>query len=152
MIDLVRCMFCALAIATSTACSAEPSCHAKGCTGAPTTIPFVDDAGNQVAASGELREGGEGSTPLAFSCGAEAPHAQFPATCNANPRGVSLEGVVPSSTVEVRFQLQDGTLSAWQPVQLPLVAHTIEDFNGPGCPCTYYTGDATPIVVPSATQ
>jgi hypothetical protein len=55
----------------------------------------------------------------------------------------------PESFVEVRFELQDGSMSEWQVVSLELSKHTDPDFNGPGCSCTWYSATVAPVVVPA---
>jgi hypothetical protein len=51
--------------------------------------------------------------------------------------------------VQIRFELLDGSMSAWQPLTLAWTSHTEPDFGGPGCPCTSYTVTATPVIVPA---
>ena len=70
----------------------------------------------------------------------------LPCTNGVLTLGISLWS---GDTLEIRFELQDGSMSDWQQVPLSFTAHTIEDFNGPGCPCTYYTVVAPRIAVPA---
>jgi hypothetical protein len=54
----------------------------------------------------------------------------------------------PGTASEVRFEVANGAWSEWQEVVLDLTERTDPDFNGPGCPCTWYTATARAIVVP----
>jgi hypothetical protein len=104
-----------------------------------------------VAPSGELQRLDHEPDLWTFDCKAEDPHVLHGLWCEDGALNID-ELFFPNSKVEVRFQLPDGTLSNWQPVQLKLTKHTIEDFNGPGCPCTYYDGTDTVVMVPEGAE
>jgi hypothetical protein len=136
------------------ACSAEEpspkSCNAAGCGGAPIALNLIDDRGQAAAARGTLRELAGSSNPWTFNCAAEPPEARFPLGCDNGVLTVSVFG--PNSKFEVQFELADGNQSEWQSVGLELTERTLEDFNGPGCPCTIYEGSSAPITVPATAK
>jgi hypothetical protein len=132
-------------------CSSERSCNAMACGGLPLALALQDDAGDPVAARGEYRSNTPGSVASAFDCSFERGDAS--PTPNLQCRdGVILNAihdVRPGTVVEVRFELNAGGLSDWQNVPLQVTERTDPDFNGPGCPCTWYSGTARAITVPT---
>jgi hypothetical protein len=113
---------------------------------------LVDDAGDPVAARGEYRSNMPGSVPSAFDCSPAGADASPELQC---PNGVILSTIydVRSNTsLELRFELNEGGLSDWQSVPLEVTERTDTDFNGPGCPCTWYDATAQPITVPIAAR
>lgn len=133
------------------------------CLSLAPSLSLVDEFGQPASARGETRTS---QAPLAtqpFDCNldrgpsgrADGPGWPFPA--DAGPGAACQDGIVkppvftlnPRDTVDVRFELADGSISDWQPVDIELTKHTDPDFNGPDCPCTWYDGTAAPIVVPA---
>ena len=127
-------------------CTEQPEervCTLRACGGAPLMISFVDDDSRDVAPSGQWRVSELQGPPRDFDCRSDASRGCV--------HGVITLGTIPlwpGRLFEVRFNLADGTVSEWQEVLLALTAHTLEDFNGPGCPCTYYEAAAASVVVP----
>jgi len=123
------------------------ACTAMGCVGTAPALPLVDDQGQPIYTRGEIRTSQLGlDTAQPFDC---LPSDARPDVC---PNGTVLPPFFelrPEDTVDIRFELSDGTWSAWQPVDVRLTKHTDPDFNGPDCPCTWYTSTVDPIVVPA---
>jgi hypothetical protein len=143
---------CALGVlAAAVGCSDEHGCSLAACGGDRTAISFVNEKGMKVAPRGELQRLDPEPDLWTFDCKEEDPHALHGLGCEEGALSID-ELFLPNSKVEVRFQLPDGTLSDWQPVKLKLTKHTIEDFNGPGCPCTYYDGTGTVVMVPEGVE
>lgn len=99
-------------------------------------------------ARGEQRGSGSGYTRSTekFDCSAEGTVAS----------GGCRDGVLeveapagPEGQVAIRFELPDGSFTDWQTVDLDVTSTTDPDFNGPDCPCTFYTATAAPITVPA---
>jgi hypothetical protein len=119
------------------------SCTDMACLGPATKLQFVDEDGQPVEAKGELRDA-DGTH--AFDCADPPRDSWFEVTCS----GGTLSKRAPDSehtTNEVRFVKDDGTLSDWQPVALSVTRHTDEDFNGDGCPCSWFEGKTKPLLV-----
>jgi hypothetical protein len=57
----------------------------------------------------------------------------------------------PDSIAELRFGLDDGSFTQWQPLELDFQRHTDPDFNGDGCSCTWYDASAL-VIVPGAAR
>ncbi|HEY6081383.1 MAG TPA: hypothetical protein VIW29_21355 [Polyangiaceae bacterium] len=124
------------------------TCTLKGCLGSGVTLALVDEQGGMAAARGEINLQ---ESPSPFDCTA-APDA------NSNDRDCE-EGVIqlgppndPNSTLELRFQLPDGSFEEWQAVPLTVQRRVLKDFNGPGCDCVVFEGTAMPVVVPEAAR
>jgi hypothetical protein len=128
-------------------------CNAASCGGgSPPVVELVDAAGTPAAVRGELRGTGPWNALEvgAFDC-------SLPPIGNALQQPRCGEGGVlslsnelrPDWRLELRFQLQDGSWSEWRRVLLDITTHTEPEFNGPGCPCTWYTATAEPFVVPA---
>jgi hypothetical protein len=134
------------------ACEQEGSreCTLAECSGFGLEVPLVDDAGRPVAAKGEYRTSAEGGNSQSFDCTSGARPRPYP-DCEENRLQVG-SVLRPGTTLEVSFQDASGAWSEWLPVALTLHAHTDPDFNGPGCPCTWYSADAEPLIVPAASQ
>jgi hypothetical protein len=145
---------CAVTLGVVCACSDEEpspkSCTLSACGGVPVVITFTDDKGEEVAASGMVRDVGNSTDPWAFNCAADPPEARFPLGCDQGVLSVAAVG--PSSKFEVQFELPDGSQSNWQSIVFNLTERTFEDFNGPGCDCTVHEGNSEPITVPSASN
>jgi hypothetical protein len=136
------------ACAIASACDAAlHECAGALCRGDLPEVALVDEAGNASAARGEHRSvdaRDEPATP--FDC--SPPDAGQPSLCSEGRLLLSVFEAYPGRRVELRFQLRDGSWSAWQALDLEITSHTDPDFNGPGCSCTWYTAKAAPIVVP----
>jgi hypothetical protein len=55
-------------------------------------------------------------------------------------------------TTELRFQLDNGSLTEWQPVQITITEGVAKNLGGPDCDCKYLDGTAEPVVVPAAAR
>jgi hypothetical protein len=144
--------WCSLALgacAIASACDVGlHECASASCGGPLPEVALLDEAGNPSAARGEHRSvdaRGEPATP--FDC--SPPDAGQASLCSEGVVLLSVFGARPGTRVELRFQLRDGSWSAWRALDLEITSHTDADFNGPGCPCTGYTATAAPIVVPA---
>ena len=137
-----------LALAALTGCAEDPnthSCTLAGC-GGTSTLYFAEGIDGDPTPSGELRISSSPERIRPFDCD---PNVQ-PGTCwNGN---LNLDEIWSGDTLEIRFNLSDGSISEWEAVPLTFQEHTLEDFNGPGCHGTYYTATSGPIPVPEAAQ
>jgi len=114
------------------------------CAGSPTKIELVDEAGHPVVAKGELRDA-QGTRP--FDC-ADAPSGSaFEFGCSDGTLSIPA-AQTQHSTNEVRFVKDDGSLTDWQPFTITATRRTDEDFNGPGCACSWFEGTTKPLLVP----
>ena len=129
---------------------AEHSCAAVLCAGNGVDVPVVDEAGDSVAVKGEWRASGQVASPEPFDCTISQPLAPVP-DCDGNVLhlGAILQG---NTSLELHFKDPSGAWSEWLPVAMTLEAHTDPDFNGPGCPCTWYSASAEPLIVPAASR
>jgi hypothetical protein len=149
---MIRCRgWCLLALgacAIASACDDLPhECASADCAGALPVVALVDEAGNPVAARGEQRSADYPAAPATtFDC--EPADAGQPTLCADGQLLLSVFGERRGTRVELRFQLQDGSWSDWQVLDLDITSHTDPEFNGPGCPCTWYTATAEPLAVP----
>jgi hypothetical protein len=122
------------------------TCTLKGC-GGLSELALIDDDGEPARARGEFRSTDTEPTSqqtVPFDCAPARPNAG----CSDGVLLIDLPIAPPRTVVDVRFELSDGTWSAWQTLDLEVTSHTEPDFNGPGCSCTWYTATAAPIVVP----
>jgi hypothetical protein len=124
------------------------SCTAAGCGGASLPVAFVADAETLSSLKGEFRQSEMPERLLRFHCGQAEDDLELPCADGRVDLGVT--PVWPGVTVEVRFAIAGGGRSDWQKVVLNLSERTLEDFNGPGCPCTYYQANPDPVTVPGA--
>lgn len=136
------------ACAIASACDDRPhECASGACGGELPEVALVDEAGNSVTARGEQRSADYPDTAaLVFDC--SPPDAGQTSLCSEGRVVLSVFQAHPGTRVELRFQLQDGSWSDWRVLPLDITAHTDPEFNGPGCPCTWYTAMPAPIVVP----
>jgi hypothetical protein len=132
----------------ASACDVGPhECASASCRGNVPEVALVDEAGNPSAARGEQRSADyPESSATAFAC--EPGDAGQPTLCPDGQLLLSVFGERPGTRVELRFQLRDGSWSDWRVLDLDITSHTDPEFNGPGCPCTWYTATAEPLVVP----
>jgi hypothetical protein len=132
------------------ACGESGPCTLSLC-GESAEVQLTDQDGNPVAARGQVRDIAT-EFEIAFDCSSNSQRNVRSLACRDNV--VLLAGIIPrpGSIVEVRFGLQDGSISEWQPLSLQLSEHTDPDFNGPGCPCTWYSATVAPVVVPGDAQ
>jgi len=138
------------------------TCTLADCGGGTALIRLVDEGDRPVAARGEYRilgTGGSMQLPIAFNCTGEngegetdaADAGRYYDTCSGSFLAV-WGAADPRRRVEVRFELALGGLTEWLPVSLNYVSHTDPDFNGPGCPCTWYEAQPRDLVVPDAAR
>jgi hypothetical protein len=120
-----------------------------GCGGVPLALALVDDAGDPVAARGEYRSNTPGSVASPFDCSFQQGDASPNLQCPDGSLITAIYDPRPDTAVEVRFELTEGGMSDWQDAPLEVTEHTDPDFNGPGCSCTWYTGTARAITVPT---
>jgi hypothetical protein len=128
----------------------EPfECASAACGGTLGDIVFVDEAGQPAAARGEYRSSTDSATraPVPFDCSpADAGQRSL---CDEGRLSPSVVFTQPDTRLALRFQLHDGSWSAWQALTLHFTSHTDPDFNGPGCPCTSYSATVGSVVVPA---
>ncbi|HTV20013.1 MAG TPA: hypothetical protein VMG12_15115 [Polyangiaceae bacterium] len=127
-------------------------CTSASCLGgAPPAVELVDDAGNPAAPRGELRSTGPWNAleVAAFDCSRPPSVGGPPPRCDAGGVLTLSNEVRPDWRLELRFALLDGAWSEWRRVLLDISSHTEPEFNGPGCPCTWYSATAEAIVVPA---
>ena len=131
------------------ACGADGhSCTLKGCVGGPVRVQLVDDAGTPVAARGEYEANRDGEA-RSFDCTVTPESSSYDADCTDGQVTVFPFYSNPGTTLRFRFELADGSFSEWQAASLDYESHTDPDFNGPGCPCTWYDATSGPVVVPA---
>jgi hypothetical protein len=120
--------------------------HLEGC-GGISSLSFAVEDNSSVAPRGQLRHSNPDWGTGDFDCRDSEMQSTYVSCTN----GVLTLGMPlwSGDALDIRFELQDGSMSDWQQVPLSFTAHTIEDFNGPGCPCTYYTASAPQIAVPA---
>ena len=130
------------------------TCTFIGCSGIGASITLVDDVGNTVGARGEYRYTPAGFTPyepLPFDCTLTTPEpGSQPTRCNAGT--IALPDADPSLVLELRYELEPGTHSEWERVQLRYTSHTDADLGGPGCDCTWYEVTPRSTLVPVAAR
>jgi hypothetical protein len=130
-------------------CGESRECTLKGCRGPEVSVELVDDAAKPVAARGELAYSSHSTK--AFDCTRSPDPSRNDFGCQDGV--ITLDSVYnPDDTIEVRFELEDGTFTDWQSVDLSIEKEVLSDFNGPGCDCTVYHGTAEPVVVPAAAR
>src|SRR5262245_50283008 len=123
----------------------DRSCTAKGC-GGSIELPLVTESGQPATARGEYRRGRTDPVVTRFNC--SDARAADEAACAGGV--IHMDGFPgPGPVFELRFQRPDGTFTDWQIVDLKIEAITDPEFNGPGCPCTWYEGRPDPVVVPA---
>jgi len=127
---------------------------AAGCTqtctliGCPdqNQIDLVDADGEPTLARGEVAAP-DSRDALAFDCTIPSSPCDDTGTLRLDSL-IAPDGL---STFRVRFELADGSFTAWQEVELELEEVTDPDFNGPGCSCTWNEGRGT-LAVPADAQ
>lgn len=117
------------------------SCTAQGCDDT-LVVSLVTDAGAPATTRGELRFDQAEAAP--FNC---APENEAEAL---RCEGGRLQFSRTEGVFEVRFALGDDAFTDWQVVDLDIQPVTDPDFNGPGCPCTWYEGRPVVVVPDSA--
>lgn len=145
-----------VALMAFSACSDDEvspkACPSAGCDNSAIEVSFVDGNGAAVAASGSIRHAQIPSNAWTFKCDGEQPQAQTSTACDGNVIRVKPFDLKPGDALEVRFDLANGSQSAWQTVPVDVSQATLPDFGGPGCPaCTYLKGTTAPVTVPPAT-
>jgi hypothetical protein len=136
------------------------ACGEAGCGGNGfTLLEFVDDQNQPTGTRGEYRvtrtRGGEIQGPVPFACSAGAPGARDAGPSSDNCRGAQVElagDLEPGAVVEARFDLAQGGQTEWLALQLDFTQHTDPEFNGPGCPCSWFEAQARPFVVPAGAR
>jgi hypothetical protein len=135
------------------ACSDEHACTDADCLGLAPGIPLVDESGMPVIARGEVQNlSGGGQSP--FDCTVPVPIVvpgprPIPASgCVGNVVVAGGEARSSKAASQIRFEQSDGSFTPWQPVAVDVTRHTDPDFNGPGCPCTWYSASAGDVIVP----
>jgi hypothetical protein len=125
----------------------DRSCTAAACGGGSFAVSLVTESGRPASVRGEFRRGRTNPIVTRFNCGdgREADETACPGGIIGMP---SFAG--PGPVFEVRFQRPDGAFTEWQIVDLRIESVTDPDFNGPGCPCTWYEAQPEPVVVPAA--
>lgn len=125
----------------------DRTCTAQGCGGGLFSVPLVTESGQPASARGELRRGRTDPVVTRFNCGGGRDADEV--ACPGGRIGIpSFAG--PGPVFEMRFQRPDGSFTDWQIVNLHIEAITDPEFNGPGCPCTWYEASPDPVVVPAA--
>jgi hypothetical protein len=133
-------------------CDEPLICSKAACGGPPVPLALVDESDQGVAAKGEYRNNQGLLQPQPFHC-TLAPDTTSPfPVCDGNLLRLDAGNLQPGATYEIRFEAENGAWSEWLPVPLQLTKHTDPDFNGPGCECTWYTGQAQTLVVPAAAR
>ena len=119
-----------------------------GCGGGSFTVPLVTEGGEPASGvRGEYRRGRTNPTVTRFNCGDD--RATDEAACAGSSISIpSFAG--PGPVFELRFRGPDGSFTEWQAVDLRIESITDPDFNGPGCPCSWYEARPEPVVVPAA--
>jgi hypothetical protein len=120
------------------------------CASAGVDVRLVDEAGAAVSARGEFRSSDARGASQTFEC-PDADRDDIPVAlrrCRDGAIQLFTPNLSPENGIDVRFELADGSPSAWQRLALELTRHTDPDFNGAGCPCTWYTAAPAPVVVP----
>jgi hypothetical protein len=127
----------------------DHSCTDIGCLGKKVEVALVDEAGDPVAARGEIRYSGHPGG--VFDCTV----APTPTAKDVDCENDTLQ-VAPvfndDDELDIRFELDDGSFSDWQPVPLTVEREVLADVNGPGCDCTVWNGTAEPVTVPAEAQ
>jgi len=102
-----------------------------------------------VAARGEQRitRGSGAGEPQAFGCSPAEDAGAAP--CTDGVLIFSDFNLSPDVIYELRFARSDGSYTPWQRVALEPQKHTDADFNGSGCPCSWYEAEPVSVVVPA---
>lgn len=130
-------------------CDGLRSCDLAGCVGQEVSVELVDDAAKPVAARGELAYSSHSTKT--FDCTLSPDPYRNDFACQDGV--IALDSVHnPDDTIKVRFELEDGGFTDWQPVELSIEQEVLADFNGPGCDCTVYNGTTEPVIVPEAAR
>lgn len=127
------------------ACGDSTPCELAAC-GKAAEVELTDHDGNPVAARGEARDVAL-QFVVPFDCSG-MPSDVPSLSCRTNLLVLAGFGFHPESVVDVRFTLRNGSVSEWQSLSLHLSKNTEADFNGPGCPCSWYGATVDPVVVP----
>jgi hypothetical protein len=119
-------------------------CGEAQCSGS-ISLPLVTEAGEPASVRGELVLDG---VPRAFDCSPTRAPNDDTLPC---PGGVIGWPSAPPGPmhIELRYRRVDGSFTDWQASDLALETETDPDFNGPDCPCTWYTATAEPRIVPA---
>lgn len=124
-------------------------CTAVACLGRAVEVSLIDGEGNFALARGEFRDTSIAYPPQPFDCSVHPDDSVVDLNCFGGTIHLDPFFVTADTEYEVRFQLDNGDYSEWQPLSLQITDRVIEDFNGPGCDCTVYDAFATPVEVPS---
>ena len=139
-----------VASAVALGCDPLHPCSDTLCGGAVPEVALVDEAGDPALVRGEYRLADSSGTGAgSFDCARRAPGAAPGWPCSEGTLSLPVDDVRPELAVELRFVLADGSWSAWQAVELEITRQTDPEFNGPDCPCSWYSATATPAVVPA---
>jgi hypothetical protein len=111
-------------------------------------VQLTDDSGTPVAARGEYRTNRNSET-RAFDCSVTPESSNLDADCSDGRVTAFPLSAEPGTALQFRFELAGGSFTAWQGVPLDYESETDPDFNGPGCPCTWYNATSDPVVVPA---
>jgi hypothetical protein len=120
-----------------------------GCLGKTVDVALVDDAGDPIAARGEIRYSSHQEG--AFDC-TVAPSAILGDVNCANDTLQIAAVYNDDDELDIRFEREDGSFSDWQPVPLTIERRVLADVNGPDCDCTVRDGTAEPVTVPAGAQ
>ena len=124
----------------------DRTCTAMACGSGDFGVSLVTDGGQPASARGEYRRGRTDPVVTRFNC--DDDRAADEVACTGGRVGLpSFAG--PGLVFEMRFQRPDGSLTEWQIVNLHIESVTDPDFNGPGCPCTWYEARPDPVIVPA---
>jgi hypothetical protein len=125
------------------------NCTDMGCLGHEVSVELVDDDGNRVPARGELSYSSHSTQ--AFDCTRAPDPYRNDYPCEDGV--ITLDTVYNrDDTIKIRFELEDGSSTDWQPVELTIEKRVLPDVNGPDCDCTVYDGTAEPVIVPEAAR
>jgi hypothetical protein len=119
------------------------------CGASQTLVRLVDETGTRIATVGEQRtsRGSGTGVPEPFDCRPGADAGTGP--CTDGSLVLFDFNLAPSTVYEVRFARADGSFTSWQRILLEIEEHTDPEFNGPGCPCTWYEAAPASVIVPA---
>lgn len=133
------------------------TCNNAECSGR-VELHLVDEQGQQAAARLRHRSN-QSSNIVYFDCSGESSSTST--SLPTSPRGVCQDGIAfleqpyfdrAELKYEVAFLLPDGQWTDWQTIPLMGEEKTVDDFNGPGCDCTFKQGKTPPVEVPIEAQ
>jgi hypothetical protein len=120
-----------------------------GCLGKKVSVELVDEDGKRVPARGELSYASHSTKVFDCTRTPDSYRGDYPCEDGV----ITLEPVYNrDDTIKVRFELEDGTSTDWQPVELTIETRVRPDVNGPDCDCTVYDGTTEPVIVPEAAR